>query len=144
VRAAIPKGNPVALTYPYPTTFTEISQQPMLWQMDSGYGFRLLGGYAHALGPNGADLVFPPRMDPPGLQRFLSGLPVYGPPVPVGPRLEAVTRTTLANYDVRVVIVDRYYDGSAAVMRLFRQVLGPPDVSSSQFSLWVVKHETQR
>ena len=55
---AIPTGDPVAITYPY-DTFLEM--QPMLWQVDTNFDFRLLGGYAvsprfeRTLGSSGVD-----------------------------------------------------------------------------------------
>ena len=137
LRTAIPKGDPVAITYPYPTLFTDPAQQPLGWQMESGYNFRLLGGYAHFTDPHGDDLTLPTRMSPPGLQAFLSHLTLfYGPRVPVGPKLVSITRTTLTNYDVRLVIVDRSAPGSGPVVQLFTDALGPPKVSSGGFSLW--------
>ena len=142
VRAAIPAGDPVAVTYPYPTLFTDPSQQPLGWQMESGYNFRLLGGYAHFTGPDGADLTLPTRMSPSGLQAFLSGLSLfYGPRFPVGPKLESITRTTLSKYDVRLVIVDRSARGSGQVLKLFTATLGPPTVSSGRFALWSIGAE---
>jgi hypothetical protein len=138
IRRAIPGGDPVAITFPFPTTFTAVSAQPMGWQMDSGYNFRLLGGYAHALGPSGSDIVLPPLMNPSGLQAFVSQgtISVYGRALPLGPKLESVARATIAKYDIRLAIVDRSAPDSGQAMRLFDDVLGPPTVTSGGFSLW--------
>ena len=40
---AIPAGDPVAITYPYDTF---LNMQPMVWQAEDSFDFRLLGGYA--------------------------------------------------------------------------------------------------
>ena len=144
LRNAIPAGDPVIITYPYPTIFITPTALPLGWQMDSGYTFRLLGGFAHVTDPKGANVMYPALMSPSGLQRFLVGQPAspdlvfspYGPPVPFSPQLVPITRTTLSKYDVRLVIVDRSEVGSGPVMKLFTEVLGPPAVSSGHFSLW--------
>ena len=75
--------------------------------------------------------------EPHGPARFLSaqsGVNPYGPPLPLGPQL--VSRTGPSKYNVGLVIVDRSEPGSGPVMKLFTNALGPPKVSSGQFSLW--------
>ena len=135
---AVPRGNPVAITYPYPTIY---QMQPMLWQAESGYDFRLLGGYAYHPDSTGGPTAFPSMLRPPGLAQFLTwnvasaGSP-SGPLFLVSPALVATTRTTLSDYDVRLVIVDRAISGSGPVMELFKDALGPPTLSSGQFSMW--------
>jgi hypothetical protein len=93
-------------------------------------------------------ILLPSVMNPPELQQFLAGqqpfTPVggfaptglYGPPLPVSPELVATTVTTLSKYRVRLVIVDRSVRGSGPVMELFNDALGPPRLSTGQFSLW--------
>jgi hypothetical protein len=130
--ASMPSGDPVTLTYPYATGFTP---RPMVWQLKSGYPFRLLGGYAHVAAPNGEDVTIPPPMSPPDLQRFLSAPSGEQ----LGPKLVAITRTTLSKYHVRLVLVDESEPGSGLVTRLFEDALGPPTQTSDQFLLWVVK-----
>ena len=128
LRTAIPAGDPVTITYPYPTG--TYHRKPMEWQMDSGYTFRLLGGYAHVANPDGDFVTVPSLMSPPGLQRFLTaqvGFDLYGPPLPLSPELVSITRTTLSKYDVRMVIVDRSATGSGPVMKLFNEALGAPN-----------------
>jgi hypothetical protein len=141
LRAAIPPGDPITVTYPYDTETITPPEQPLGWQMDAGYTFRLLGGYARVRGPNGGPTLMPARMSPSALQRFLaaqrySGVSPYGPPLPFGPELVSITRTTMSKYDIRLVIVDRSEPGSGPVVRLFTDALGPPKVSSGGFSLW--------
>ena len=55
-------------------------------------------------------------------------------------RLVADTRASLSKYDVRLVIVDRAEVGSGPVMELFYAALGPPTLSSGEFSSWVGWH----
>jgi hypothetical protein len=136
LRAAIPAGDPVAITYPYSTTFVVPTDQPMGWQMQSGYPFRLLGGYAHVTDRHGDNLIVPPIMSPSGLQEFLTGFNLYGRPVTLSPKLVATTLATVSKYDIRLVIVDRSEPGSGPIVKLFNEALGPPTVSSGQFSLW--------
>ena len=135
----------MTITYPYLTAF---SLQPMLWQAEDGFGFRLLGGYAYHPDASGGPSLFPSVMNPPNLQRFLAGqdfatsffFPIYGPSLPVSPELVATTRTALSKNDVRLVIVDRSAGGSGSVMELFNDALGPPKLSAGQFSLWMDWH----
>ncbi|MGH9079090.1 MAG: hypothetical protein ACRDYE_03225 [Acidimicrobiales bacterium] len=135
IRRAIPAGDPIALSYPYDTLY---SMQPMLWQSEDGYSFRLLGGYAYHPGSKGQANAAAAPMNPPGLQRFLVGdlITVYGPPPHLGPGLVTATRVTLARYDVRVVIVDGSAGQGGPVTELFDAALGPPRVSAGPFSLW--------
>jgi len=142
---AIPAGDPVAITYPYDTNSNDWhTNDPMLWQAEDGFGFRLLGGYADHAYPMSYDLsVVPDRMSPPGTQQFLSnreGVSTFGPEMPVSPKLVAVTRSVVSRYDIRLVIVDRSMAGSGAVMELFNDALGPPRVSAGQFSMWANWH----
>jgi hypothetical protein len=139
---AIPAGDPVAITYPYDIWATD---EPMLWQVEDDFRFRLLGGYAYHPYSSNSSLPFliPRPMSPPGTQQFLTnqeGVSSLGPEMPVGPKLVAVTRSTVSKYDIRLVVVDRSMTGSAAVMELFSDALGPPKVSAGHFSMWADWH----
>ena len=139
LRHDIPAGDPVAITYPYATIF---NMQPMLWQAEGDFDFRLLGGYAYHPGAGGGPLAAPSVMKPPGLQQFLAGQSagssggLFGPALLVNPALVATTRTTLSDYHVRLVIVDRSVTGSGPVMELFSDALGPPALTAGGFSVW--------
>jgi len=146
VRQAVPNGEPIAITFPYATQYT---MEPMQWQFNDGFQFRLLGGYAYHPNQYGDPSLIPSIMNPNGLQDFLVDqdkfslvflYPVYGKPVPLSPALVATTRATLSKYDVRLVIVDSAMNGSEAVMTLFREALGRPSVVKGPFSVWVGKH----
>lgn len=148
IRHAIPAGDPVALTYPYATYF---HTQPMVWQVNDDFDFRLLGGYGFQPWPHSADPsgyigldrpLEPVPMDPAGLQRFLAnqeGVTLYGPRPPLNSSLVAVTRATLSKYQVKVVIVNRRADGGRAVVKLFEMALGLPTATAGSFVLWDVR-----
>ena len=152
LRHAIPTGDPVAITYPFDTPF---SMQPMLWQTEGGYDFRLLGGFVYHPDANGHPTLWPTVLHPSGLQEFLinSSAGYYerllyrrqvGRVVLVSPELVATTRTSLSDYDVRMVIVDRSVKGSGPVVELFTDAIGPPTISSSGFSMWADWHGRPR
>jgi hypothetical protein len=144
----------VAITYPFAGPNTT---QPLLWQAADGFGFRLLGGYAHH--PNTSPLAysFPDLMNPPGLQQFLTGqdpdylhapgsgyiVPSEGPSQ-LSPALVATTRAALSAYDVRLVIVDNSHPGSGSVTQLFEAAIGPPTLSSGRFTVWADWHGPPR
>jgi hypothetical protein len=148
IRQAVPAGDPVALTYPYATYF---HVQPMVWQVNDDFDFRLLGGYGFHPWPHSADPsgyigldrpLEPVPMNPAGLQQFLAnqeGVTLYGPRPPLNGSLVAVTRATLSKYNVKVVIVDRAARGSRPVTKLFRMALGLPTATAGSFVLWVVR-----
>ncbi|MBV8988665.1 MAG: hypothetical protein JO372_08910 [Solirubrobacterales bacterium] len=132
----VPHGNPVTITYPY-ATFPDV--QPMLWQAEDGFRFRILGGYAYRPTSEGSPTALPRIMNPSSLQQFLAGQEDavgFGPPLPVNLKLVTSARATLERYDVRLIIVDRSTPGSTPVMELFTEALGPPQRSAGDFSMW--------
>jgi hypothetical protein len=147
VERAIPRGDPVTITYPY--TANPVLQS-LLWQSASDYKFSILGGYARRADSGGnrrlseAGPTLSP-MNPPEPQKFLSALSYAGltgahPSAEesrLSPRLLQSTRTTLARLRVQVVIVARTWGGALPVLALFREVLGPPDHTVDSYSLWV-------
>ena len=154
VGQAIPSGDPVAVTYPY-TNYPYL--QPMIWQADSGFAFRMLGGYARHSNTQGNGAGSSPiSMDPPGLQQFLIRQqfladPLVNPfvsassyPAPSGSELIAVTRATLAKYHVRLIIVDHSMLESGPVVQLFEAILGPPRLTVGQYSVWSEDHDLAR
>ena len=130
----------MAITYPYDS---KITNEPMLWQAEDDFKFRLLGGYAYHSSYLDNPSLLPSLMSPPGTQQFLAsegGDTYFGPQLPVTPKLVATTRSTVTKYDIRLVIVDRSMSGSGPVMELFNDALGPPRLSAGQFSMWANWH----
>ena len=137
----IPSGNPVAITYPYASkTFP----QPMQWQFEQNFSFRLIGGYATHPGSNGRLSIFANPLKPRELELFLEGQERYVPsgnnqPAPrlvINQTLVDNTRRALVDNNVRVIIVDRSILGSGEVMRLFSRAIGRPAAVSGHFALW--------
>lgn len=136
IRAAIPRGNPTAITYPYASpNFPE----PQLWQIQQNFSFTLVGGYAEHPDVHDRSIGVPNPMKPPGLDLFLEGQEGYNPylpPVPLTQSLVNLTQRTLQLNDIRLIIVDRSAPRSGPVMALFTRALGPPEVSTGRFALW--------
>jgi hypothetical protein len=145
VRLAVPPGDPDAITYPFATS---VYTEPMVWQAEDGFAFRLVGGFAAHPGPDGTKTPEPNLMEPPELMEFLEEqqthylpYPYYAPPlVPVTSELASDTATALEQNRVRVVLVDRTAPGAAPVVQLFRRVLGQPSVATGQFVMWTTRH----
>jgi hypothetical protein len=137
VRAVVPAGDPIAITYPYVTKYRYV---PEMWQVEDGYRFRLLGGYALHPDATGAADLFPGPMVPAALQRYLldkQGSVVIGSgPPPTTPTV-AATRDALVRNNVRLVLVDDTQPDSDQVIALFTEALGPPEVSSGRVTAWV-------
>lgn len=136
IRDAIPSGDPITITYPYSGRF---SSTPMVWQAESGFKFRLSGGDGLHAGPTGAATGWPYLMTPPRLQQFLAGETppsVFGPPLAVNSMLVKETRHTLAANDIRLVLVERSFPNSNAVVNLFSRAIGPPQRSAKGFVVW--------
>jgi hypothetical protein len=137
LRHAIPSGDPIAITYPYDLI------DPMLWQTEDDFGFRLQAGYAYH--PTSAiashPILGPSFTSPRSLQRFMGTQEdsrTYGKPLSLSPELVSVTRLTLSRYNIRLIIVDRASTGSGQVVKLFDQALGAPTSSSGRFTLWSI------
>ena len=153
---AIPKGDPVALTYPY--AYGSRSTLPLLWQASERYSFRILGGYSFHPAGHGHGSAIPNALYPNDLQVFLTFSEFWNTPVekfilgkytpsappPVTPNLVAATRTFLSKYHVQVIIVDRNYWQSMGAMKLFRHDLGEPTVSEGAFSMWNISKDSSR
>ena len=109
LRDAIPPGDPIAITYPYDLI------DPMLWQTEDDFGFRLQAGYAYH--PTSAmvshPILGPSFTSPRDLQRFLGTQEdsrTYGRALSLSPGLVSITRLTLSRYHIRLIVVDRAAD----------------------------------
>ena len=136
VSDAIPTGNPVTISYPIASP---LYPEPMVWQVDAGYRFRLVGGYAEHPDLTGAPTGMPDEMNPAGLDLFLEGQEAYNrylPPVAVTPTLIATARLVAERNGVRMLVVDRRAKGAAAVIRVFSAAFGSPSVNTARFAMW--------
>ena len=143
VRAVIPSGQPIAVTYPYAS---RVAPDAMLWQANDDFVFRLLGGYAAHPGANGRLTTQPviTTQDQLSTDLFTQGvLAEFGRPVQLtnSPKEREVVRRSLAATNARLVIVDRSYVGSSLVIHLFTQVLGSPTAESDNFLVWVLHRD---
>lgn len=143
IRSAIPADDPLAITYPYGIwPFTE----PMVWQAQDNFAFRLVGGYSLHPDLRGNTTVDPNSLHPADLTVFLEGLEAFSPylralnphltPLVVTPALVERTKEVLDAYHIQVVIVDKAATAAGPAVELFRHALGPPTVSSESFLLW--------
>jgi hypothetical protein len=140
VARAIPPGDPIALTYPFPSV---MGMPAMMWQVGENFRFRLLGGYSYHPTATGAPTPYPSPMRPPDVEQFLTasgGFALFGFAPEVSPHLVASTRTYLSRYQVRLVVVDRSVGDSGAVMELFEDALGQPKLSVGNFAVWADWH----
>jgi hypothetical protein len=143
-REAVPSGDPVAITYPYPWVYSngDISDggstaEAEIWQMEANFSFRLTGGFA--LHPVvGGHVVDENQTNPPQLSDFLVLLQDQRRSI-LSPALLAPTRDALLREHVRLVIVDRSFVGSRLVLALFERVLGPPEVTAGSIAVWASK-----
>jgi len=133
---AIPAGDPMTVTYP---VASPVFTRPMTWQVDSGFRFRLVGGYAEHPDPTGKPTGMPDPLEPEGLDNFLDGQEGYNPylaPVPLTPGLVSTLRDVAGRNDIRLIIVDRSVKGSGLVLNAFSQAFGAPQVATSRYALW--------
>ena len=134
LRRAVPAGDPVAITYPYDTAFTNAADAlagRRRLQIPPARGLRV--SPRRSSGPSS---LVPSVMSPPGLQQFLAGqervLVAYGPALPVSPELVAITRTTRVQVSRSVghrgPLSGRKRRGDGAVQRCPRpsEALGRP------------------
>lgn len=137
IGAAIPDGNPIAVTYPYPSY---LNTDAMVWQMQDGFSFRLIGGYALTPKRNGRPNLLPNLTNPPDLAAYLVNVEnlerVRHIPKPPTNSLVTATRVALAKDDVRLVMVDQAAPGGPLALTLFERALGRPKVRSGSFALW--------
>ena len=136
IRAVIPSGDPVTITYPYVTKYRTL---PEIWQAEDGYRYRLLGGYALHPDATGAATLFPGAMVPDDLQRYLlheQSSVVIGAGLPVATPTVAATRYALASNDVRLVLVDDDEPNSDQAIAVFTAALGPPTITTGSVTAW--------
>jgi hypothetical protein len=140
-REAVPSGDPVAITYPYPWAYSDgdiqdggSTTEAEVWQMEADFSFRLTGGFA--LHPTvGGHVTDENQTNPPQLSEFLVRLQAQRRS-PLSPALLAATRDALLRENVRLVIVDKSFVGSRVALTLFERVLGPPEITAGSIAVW--------
>lgn len=136
VTRALPAGDPLVLTYPYPITGHDMA---MLWQAASGFRFRLMGVYAMVPQTDGSPGAQSPLMSPPAVQEYLGAEEDADSPYPgVAPRVDvaAETKAFVGRHHVDAVIVNLAARNSGTVARMFTTALGQPELTSRGFEVW--------
>jgi hypothetical protein len=141
-RNAVPSGDPVTITYPYPWGYSDgdirrggSTTEAEVWQMEANFSFRLTGGYAlHPINSGGGPSL-ENQTTPPQLSEFLVGLQSQGSSS-LSPALLSATREVLSREDVRLVIVDKSFVGGPVALTLFELTLGPPELTVGPLALW--------
>ena len=135
---ALPAGDPLVLTYPYPEEFDD---NAMLWQAESGFPFRLSGVYAMVPQHDGRPGAQAPLLHPAAVQEYLdaeeAGSTLWYPRPP--PNIDMVTqaRDFVVRQHVDAVLLDVHTTNAAKVAATFSAAFGPPKLTSDGFELWV-------
>jgi hypothetical protein len=130
---AIPKGA-VALTYPYAQP-GEVA--PEMWQMASGFRFRLVGGYAYVADNGGVPFGSPP-LRPPALYDLLVGAEAGAPvavPSESSATLEAI-RAGLRACGAQVFLLQRVGERPGLVVSELTAALGLRPAASGGILAW--------
>jgi hypothetical protein len=141
VTRALPAGNPLVLTYPFPLTHDDMA---MLWQAEAGFPFRLFGVYAMVPQLDGRPAAESPLLNPPAVQEYLAAEDVgsisHYPAVSPLVNEVAQTKDFVVRQHVGAVLVSLSAPNATAVARTFSAALGAPKVTSGGFELWVTAH----
>jgi hypothetical protein len=135
---ALPAGDPVVLTYPYPLT---ASDSAMLWQAEAGFPFRLSGVYAMVPQHDGRPAAEAPLLHPHAVQEYFAaeetGASSNYPKPPRHVDMSAEAKEFVVDQHVDAVLLDRSATNAAKVSNMFAAALGPPRLTSGGFELWV-------
>ena len=135
---ALPAGDPLVLTYPYPLPADDSA---MLWQAEAGFPFRLSGVYAMVPQGDGRPAPRAPLLHPAAVQEYLAAeetgsLVGYAEPSP-NVDMVAQVREFVVRQHVDAVLVNLSTPNAARVGGTFSTALGPPRLTSGGFELWV-------
>ena len=135
---ALPRNDPLVLTYPYPLTSYDSA---MLWQADAGFSFRLSGVYAMVPQPDGRPAAQAPPLQPDAVQGYFAAeetgsLSTYPRPSR-NVDVVAQVRKFVIRQHVDAVLVNLSATNAARVGNMFSTALGPPQLRSGSFELWV-------
>jgi hypothetical protein len=140
ITRALPAGDPLVLTYPYPLTYEDTA---MLWQAEDDFSFRLFGVYAMVPQQDGQPLAQSPLLDPPEVQAYLAteegGSSSYHRVSPLANEV-APTRDFVVRQHVGAVLLSLSAPNAKRVARTFSAALGPPKVTGGGFDLWLTAH----
>jgi hypothetical protein len=133
---ALPAGDPLVLTYPYPLAAHDSA---MLWQAEAGFPFRLSGVYAMVPQRDGRPAPQAPLLHPDAVQEYLAAeetSPRYPRPSP-NVDMVAQVRDFVVSQHVDAVLVNLTATNAARVADMFSAAFGPPRLTSGGFELWV-------
>jgi hypothetical protein len=133
---ALPAGDPLVLTYPYPLAAHDSA---MLWQAEAGFPFRLSGVYAMVPQRDGRPAPQAPLLHPDAVQEYLAAeetSPRYPRPSP-NVDMVAQVRDFVVSQHVDAVLVNLTATNAAGVADMFSAAFGPPRLTSGGFELWV-------
>ena len=137
---ALPAGDPVVLTYPYPLT---ASDSAMLWQAEAGFPFRLSGVYAMVPQHDGRPAAQAPLLHPDALQEYFAaeetGASSNYPKPPRNVDMSAEAKDWVVRQHIDAVVVNLGATNAARVSSMFSAALGPPRLTSGGFELWVTR-----
>ncbi|MGA8362220.1 MAG: hypothetical protein WB793_11415, partial [Candidatus Dormiibacterota bacterium] len=135
---ALPAGDPLVLTYPYPLPAHDSA---MVWQAEAGFPFRLSGVYAMVPQSDGRPAARASLLHPAAVQEYLGaeeGGSLFSYPRP-SPNVDMVAqvREFVVRQHVDAVVVDLSATNAARVAHTVSTALGTPRVTSGGFELWV-------
>ena len=138
VVTALPAGDPLVLTYPYPLPADDSA---MLWQAEAGFPFRLSGVYAMVPQRDGRPAARAPLLHPAAVQEYFAAeetgsLFSYPRPSP-NVDMVAQAREFVVRQHVDAVLVNLSATNAVRVGDMFSTALGPPRLTSGGFELWV-------
>ena len=135
---ALPAGDPLVLTYPYPIPADDSA---MLWQAEAGFPFRLSGVYAMVPQRDGRPAPRAPLLQPAVVQEYFAAeedgsRPSYPAPSP-NVDMVAQVREFVVRQHVDAVVLNLSATNAARVGDMLSTALGPPRLTSGYFELWV-------
>ena len=140
VVATLPAHDPLILTYPYP-----LPEHPsaMVWQAEAGFPFRLSGVYGMVPQDDGRPSTQAPLLHPYAVQEYLDveesrSFLRYPEPSP-NVAMAAQVKDFVVRQHVDAVLVNLSAHNAAEVATTFSAALGPPELTSGGFALWVIE-----
>jgi hypothetical protein len=135
---ALPAGDPLVLTYPYPLPADDGA---MLWQAEAGFPFRLSGVYGMVPQHDGRPAPRAPLLRPAAVQEYFAAQEdptrsFYPRPSP-NVDMVAQVRDYVVRQRVDAVLVNLSATNAPRVRDVFSTAFGPPRLTSDGFELWV-------